>query len=122
MRGKNVQNLADGNVQLWKNEFWWSDLFRSWVFYGQLQSSVIKKMHENSTENSLHVNFGVNFSFSILLKGVKSSQLHSAENYIGNQQMILKNLLFKKDKAVKTFTWQKSTLSVQCMNKSQLNK
>lgn len=59
--------------------------------YGQLQSSVIKKMHENSTENSLHVNFGVNFSFSILLKGVRSSQLHSAKTYIGNQQMILKN-------------------------------
>ncbi len=56
-------------------------------------------MHENSTENSLHVNFGVNISFPILLKGVKSSQIHSAENDIGNQQMI-----FQKDKAVKTFT------------------
>ncbi len=95
MRGKNVQKLADGNVQLWKNEFWWSihklDLFSSWVYMDNFSPLSLKKMHENSTENSLHVNFEVNFSFSILLKGVKSSQLHSAENYIGNQQMILKN-------------------------------
>lgn len=57
--------------------------------YGQRQSSVIKKnaWKQHWKQSSCQEKF----CFSILLKGVKSSQSHSAENDIGNQQMTLKN-------------------------------